>query len=94
MSMSTYVYGVRDLDGMFAKMMRVKKVCDTAGISYPKEVTEYFKDPGENEETIRREMETLEIKFERNSRNGEYIYEVQLEDLPKEVKAIRFINSW
>ena len=60
MSMSTYVYGVRDLDGKFAKMIAAKKACDAAGIGYPKDVIEYFKYPGEKEETLRQEMETLE----------------------------------
>ena len=32
MGMSTHVSGVRDLDGLFAKMAAIKKACEDAGI--------------------------------------------------------------
>ncbi len=96
MSMSTYVVGVRNLDGEFAKMIRVKKACDEAGVGYPPEVKSYFKYPNENEEYLRQEMEEIILKDAVIKRNFEMqeIFEVDLSKLPKEVKAIRFINSY
>jgi hypothetical protein len=92
--MSTHIVGVRNLDGQFTNMMKVKKACDMAGIGYPQEISKYFKHPQESEQYLRLEMEEMEIKFKEISENGTVCYEVNLKDLPKEVKSIRFSNSW
>lgn len=92
--MSTHICGVRDLDGQFTKMIQVKKACEAAGIGYPQEVCEYFKYPQESEQCLRLEMEEMEIDFDSTSENGVVCYEVDLKDLPKEVKSIRFKNCW
>ena len=96
MSMSTHVVGVRDLDGTFAKMMGVKKSCDSAGIGYPVEVTDYFKHPSESEEYLRNEMESVDIKCATKRCGGEMEdgWEVDLLKLPDGVVAIRFVNSY
>ena len=96
MGMSSHVIGVRDLDGAFAKMMAAKVACEAAGIPYPKELEEYFKYPGEDEDYLRREMESIDItvavtEYDRDATDG---FEVDLSKLPEGVKSIRFENSY
>jgi len=92
MSMTTKITGVRDLDQDFAKMMQVKLSCEAAGISYPQEVKEYFNDPNDSEDDLRREMETVSITDAVSICNQDMVdgFEVDLSRLPKDVKAIRF----
>jgi hypothetical protein len=42
MGVSTYVIGIRDLDGRFDKMWKIKEQCQEAEVSLPVEVKEYF----------------------------------------------------
>ena len=96
MSMSSHVLGVRDLDGRFAKMMQAKLACESAGVGYPQEVTDYFKFPREGEEYRRKEMESVDIsqavtKFSRDGTDG---FQVELSNLPDCVKSVRFTNSY
>lgn len=96
MGMSTFVAGIRDLDGQFQKMMEVKKACEAAGIGYPEEVRQYFKYPEESERMLREEMESMDIDIAVKKLDVEYsdVYEVDLSKLPKEVKKIQFRNSY
>ena len=98
MSMSTYVEGVRDLDGKFCQMIAIKNLCEDAHIGYPVELVEYFgeHDATEREEYLRKAMETIAISdaVTKSSRSGSNDYQVDLSKLSDEVKAIRFTNSW
>ena len=95
MGMSTSVYGIRDLDGRFADLMKIKLACDDAGTSYPKEVTDYFKYPSESEEYNRSEMEQIDISKAVSEVNSDCSdgFKVDLSKLPGEVKAVLFVNS-
>lgn len=95
MSMSTYVYGIRDLDGKFATMMEIKLACDKAGIGYPQEVAEYFKYPSESEECNRSEMERVDISNAVSKINSDCSdgFKVDLSKLSDEVKSVLFVNS-
>jgi len=96
MSMSTSVVGVRDLDGKFAKMLAVKQACDEANVSYPLEVVDYFE--GEAHETPRYlvgKMEEVKIKVNQSTDlSSTNTWTVVLADLPPDVKAVRFRNSY
>ena len=96
MSMSTSVVGVRDLDGRFAKMLAVKQACDDAKVGYPKEVVDYFE--GEASETPRylvRKMAEVKIKVNQSiDLSSTNTWTVVLTDLPPDVKAVRFRNSY
>ena len=100
MGMSTNVSGVRDLDGKFAKMIAAKLACEAAEVDYPEEVRKYFCTPGasvgEDEDYLRREMESVNIKVAvtKCGREGTDGWEVDLSKLPEGVKAIRFENSY
>lgn len=98
MSMSTHVFAVRDLDGRFKKMMDLKLACDDLGVSYPAELVEYFEHPNESEGYLREAMETVELPEgliqQRTTDDAEDIWEVDVTQLPEEVKKIRFVNSY
>ena len=98
MSMGSNVYGVRDLDGKFAKMAKVKKACEEAAVEYPKEVREFFGKHGVHEplEHLQKEMEQIDITsaVTRSSADSQDMFDVDLSKLPKDVKAIRFVNSY
>jgi hypothetical protein len=100
MGMSTYVMGVIDLNRRFHKMIALKEACDAAEIDYPIELEEYFRDTGieADEETLRRDKEEIDlgrmgvaVEYGDEYRSG---VEVLLSDIPAEVKAIRFVNTW
>lgn len=97
MSMSTYVRGFRDMDGKFKEMLEIKRFCDSKKVSYPKEVTEYFgRNLAEDEQYMIGEMLEISIphkEFDDERVNGSGI-EILVKDIPKEVKVIRFTNSW
>ena len=96
MSMSTHVYGIRDLGGRFDDLMKIKRACDWAGTSYPIEVTNYFKDPGESEEYQKGEMEQIDISNAVSNANKDSSSGVivDLSKLSDEVKSVMFLNSW
>jgi hypothetical protein len=97
MGMSTHVVAFRDMDGEFAKMLEAKLFCDSRGLSYPEEVKTYFKGlAGESEKLLREEMLAVDISdiIRKWRDDGDEGYEVDVSQLPKEVKTIRFYNSW
>lgn len=96
MSISTHIKGVRDLDGEFLKMVKVKEACEEASIDYPEEVKKYFKYPKERVEYLKKLMEEIDITLSVSQKVDDYcdIFEVDLSRLPKEVKLIRFVNSY
>lgn len=97
MGMSTYAQAFRDLDGKFNKMLEIKRYCEKNEVSYPKEVQEYFGGKAGTEEQFlidgMREISIGEVVREWRNDHSEGI-EIDLEDLPPEVKTIRFVNSW
>lgn len=101
MSSSTHIVGVRDLDAEFAKMLEIKHLCEKNGVSYPKEVEEYFDTDDttveDDEDDLRSAMEEIDIdrayaKMDYNEMQD--CWEVDLSLLPPDVKSIRFINSY
>ncbi len=97
MSMFSSIKGVRDLDGKFAEMARIKDLCEDAGVSIPEEVMEYF--GGRYREAtsyLRAKMEEVDIScaVTESHPDSTDLWEVDLKKLPSEVKAIRFTNSY
>ena len=78
-------------------MLEAKLYCDQHTLSYPVEVDEYFKHEAEmSEDELREEFLEVDIKdalteYRDGSSEG---YELNVSKLPKEVKTIRFYNSW
>lgn len=96
MSMSTGVYGLRDLGHTFDKMMLIKNFCDAQGVSYPKEVVEYFgEDVEEDEDYLRNELAHVDIKYAitEYGTDTEDGFEVDLSKLPEDVTKLRFYQG-
>jgi hypothetical protein len=93
--MSSYVQGLRDMDGEFKKMLEMKRLCDAKGFSYPSEVRTYFgSNIGESEKYMTEQMLKVDIPSKIVADDNDGIIEIDVKDIPKEVKKIRFINSF
>ena len=95
MSMSTSVIGIKPPDEKFKKMYAIYKACETAGVSTPPEVDEYFNDEPPDEAGVlifmsgACEYEAVK-QWEDESGFG---YEIDITRLPKDITKIRFVNS-
>ncbi len=107
MSMSTHLVGIlnMDEDSDFQRMLSVAKVCDTLHVEYPAEVREYFEKLGaELDTTTWEQSHEIEHDFGSPRRpiaparvfnDGGYEgMEIDVKDIPANVKTIRFYNSW
>jgi uncharacterized protein YeeX (DUF496 family) len=97
MGVSMHITGLRDLDGRFATMLEIKKICEKAKVSYPKEVLDYFGSEliDYSEEYIKENMLNADIKSIVREYSDDYRegFEIAVADIPKEIKKIRFYVS-
>lgn len=93
MGMSTHVVGIRPPDDLWHKMKAVWDACSTIGVEIPDEVQDYFggqaPDPKGVVVSLRGTGCVQEYKAE--MREG---FEVDISKLPKNVKIVRFYNSY
>jgi hypothetical protein len=93
MSMTTYVYGIAPADDKWRAMKAIWDSCTAAGVAIPDEVTEFFN--GEPPEPNGVKIDLREnhgvMKFEHDSTEGLL---VDLDKLPKQVRLLKFCNSW
>lgn len=90
MSMSTYVVGIKPPDDKWKKMKAVYDACKNAGIETPDEVDEFFNYEIPDQAGVVVEIDELR-EWEEDTSDG---YEIDIEKLPKDVKVLRFYNSW
>lgn len=92
MSMSTHVVGIKPPDDDWRKQKAVWDACEKASVPIPKKTLDFF--DGENPDDagviVDLDMHLVQ-KYKDDSREG---YEVDVEKLPKDIKIIRFYNSW
>jgi len=92
MSLSFEVSVVRDIHSQLNPMLQVLDACNTAGVSYPQEVIDFFGDALEEHGTdaarLRAALENVQIQVAGDplSEDGATI---RLDDLPEGTKAIR-----
>lgn len=92
MGMSTHVVGYRPQDEKWHQMKAAWNACKNAGITVPRDVESFFNDEDPNtlpglEVDIRDAVEEWDDRY----RQG---YQVDLAALPKDVKFLRFYNSY
>ncbi len=97
MSMTTYVKGFRPPDEKFKKFAAIWKQCEDAGVNPPKEVSEFF-------ELVDPDTKGVEVRltgFGKDACVSEWTdgdmrqgIEVDVTKLPKDVKILRFVNSF
>jgi hypothetical protein len=98
MGMHTSVEVYCELPAKWEKLMAVKAACDAADISYPKEISDIF----DKEIILRDKYVRIEVASKREKQrgvshfaeNGTDGFEVYLNELPPDVKLIRFVNSY
>ena len=97
MSMSTYVHGFIPPDDKFQKMLEVYAACKEAGVDVPDKVYNFFNgeppDPAGVKITLSDTKKFKDAVYEYHDEMQQG-YEVDLTKLPKDIKVIRFVNSW
>lgn len=96
MGMSTTVVAFRPADEKWKKMKAVWDACTAAGVEKPTDVLKFFEyEPPEEGGVILNSAYLAKVGAleEWHNDNGKG-YEVNLSKLPKDIKLIRFYNSW
>ncbi len=91
MSMSTFVNGFRPPDEKWAKMKEAWDACEAAGVDPPEAVSDFFGGEPPDEAGVVVKIDGAVRKYNSSSSSG---YEIDLIKLPKDVRIIRFSNSW
>lgn len=89
MSMSTNVIGIKPADEKWKKMKAIWDSCQKGKIAPPEEVFAYFEYKDPDPKGIKVEIENQ--KYEDEGSSG---VEVDISKLSKDIKIIRFYNSW
>lgn len=92
MGMSTHVVGFIPRDEKWEKYEAIYRSCEEAGVEPPDEVMEFF----EWESPLGKPGQVVDISqaVEDFAGEAEYGFTVNLSELPKNVTAVRFFNSW
>lgn len=94
MGMTTSVIGIKPPDEKWKKMKAVWDACAIAKVDPPDEVEMFFNgDKPDNAGVLvyKEKLGDAVVPYSDNYRSG---YEIHLDKLPKDVKIIRFTNSW
>jgi hypothetical protein len=94
MSMSTYVRGFRPADEKWKKMKKIWYACQEAGVDVPDEVDDFFDGDKPDEAGVEIKLNSKTGCKEWSDGNGRDGIEITLDNLPKNVTVIRFVNSW
>lgn len=92
MSMSTCVMGFRPPDEKYEQMKEIWLACKKAKVEIPEEVSDFFEDMDPDDAGIK--VGLSKECCREYSGDMEEGYEVDITKLPKDVKIIRFVNSW
>lgn len=96
MSMSTHVVGFKPPDAKWKKMKEVYTACINAGLAPPDEVMEFFNHSEPDEKGVEISEEELERVdcLQEWTGDGQDGFEIRIDKLPKDIKIIRFYNSY
>ena len=93
MGMSTNIIGFKPTDAKWKRMKTVWDTCKENDIKPPKEVSEFFEWCEPDDSGVAVEIEHSEAVNDYAGGTGEG-FEVDISKLPKDIKIIRFYNSW
>jgi hypothetical protein len=88
MSVSYYVEGIREPDEEFQKMKKIYDLCIESDVGVPREVEDYF--DGNTPDNDGLSVEIPNEEFSEEYRSG---YKVQVKDIPKNIKCLKFTIS-
>lgn len=90
--MSTYAVGIVPPDETYERMKNAYRACKIAGVPVPARVADFF--GGADPDPAGMRVDLGAISREWDPGHPESGVEIWIEDLPSEVKAVRFVNSW
>lgn len=99
MSMSTHLTGIKPPDDVWLRMKAVYDACEVANVTPPSQVLAFFDGEPPDERGVTRYLagmasgsksEAVRI-YKEDGREG---FEVELDKLPRDIKVLRFVNSW
>ena len=93
MGMSTHIIGVVPPDAAWKRMADVWHSCEDAGVPIPKEVTKFFRDEPPDAKGILMDLDGNPCCTDYTAEMCEGV-EIDISKLPKDVKIIRFYNSY
>lgn len=91
MSMSSYVYGFRPPDEEWKKKKEAFDACQKAGVSPPEEIWEFFGNEDPDEAGVQVDIKEAVENYSAENVDG---FQVDLKKLPKNIRYIRFVNSY
>ena len=91
MSMSTNVVGIIPADDKYKKMKAIYDLCREQDIDVPTEVSVFFNEDEPDESGMVVDLEDVAHKWSDENSEG---YEIDIDKIPKNIKTIRFYNSW
>lgn len=93
MSMGTHIKGIRPADDKFKKMLAAYRACEAVGIRPPDDVCDFFNGdtPSDNGLLVSLEDHKAVTEYSDDMVSG---FDVEIAKLPKDIKIIRFYNSW
>lgn len=89
MSTSIHVIGFKPPDKIWENMKKIWFACEEAGVGVPEEVAKYF-----NYEKPDPFGVEVQIPVREWFREGGSGYELDMKDIPTDVKTIRFYMAW
>ena len=93
MGMSTYVIGIVPADAKFLKMKMIWELCEENDVEIPDEVVDFFNNERPDDKGVRIHLED-NVAVSNYNEDASSGFEVEIDKLPKDVKIIRFYNSW
>ena len=92
MGMSTHVVGFRPPDERWNAMKAIWESCETAGVHIPEDVEKFFgHESPSNRPGAEVELGEALTDYSEDSCDG---YELDITKLPKDVRIVRFYNSY
>lgn len=93
MSMYSYIELLRDSeDEEYQRFLKIRMLCEEAKVSAPTQVQEYFGGTQESDYPLR--IDFKEPRKYSSACGDASGLEIDIADLPKGVKTIRFVNSY
>lgn len=91
MSMSTHISGFKPPDDKWKEMKAVYDACEKAQISIPDSVVKFFDYDTPDESGVTTDIMPYASEWRTDGQDG---YQIDLSDLPEDIKIIRFFNSY
>lgn len=93
MGMSTSIVGIMPADEKFLKMKAIWELCEETGVDIPDEVDDFFEGEPPSDKGVKVYLGGHDSvsEFRNDYSDG---FDVEIAKLPKNIKFIRFYNSW